>query len=172
MRQEEARDGLLRRASGQVPSGRSAVVAEIAEFGQSPLEARMHALGGLVVHEAGVEAEYQVALGDLQEIGATMDEAWAAYEAMVAGAAATREARLAGARARLAQSVGRLKQLDAYVQAQIDDRVARLRQQAEQADPERRAALEREIAQTRGDHKLRRSQIEAAWHRTDAALAR
>jgi uncharacterized membrane protein len=60
IRQEQDRDGFLQQAFGQVPPGRSAVVADIAEFGEAPLEAHMAAMGGLVLRQTTPESDYLV----------------------------------------------------------------------------------------------------------------
>jgi uncharacterized membrane protein len=169
---EQSRDSFLQRAASQVPAGWSAVVAEVAEFGECRLEARMGAIGGLVFRDVRSDAEYQVAYRELREIRTLISEAWSEYDIAVAKAAAAREARLDEARTKMAESAPRLKLLDAYMQAQMEARVAQLRQQAEQADPGRRADLECQIAQTRGDHDQRYAHLKEAWNLAEAALAR
>jgi uncharacterized membrane protein len=55
---EQGRDSFLQRASSQVPPGWAAVVAEVAEFGDCRIEARMGAIGGLVFRDARSEVAY------------------------------------------------------------------------------------------------------------------
>jgi uncharacterized membrane protein len=169
---EQGRDSFLQRTASQVPPGWSAVVAEVAEFGEARLEARMRAEGGLVLRQARAEVEYGVAVHQLHEIRSTIAEVWAEFEAAVAKAAAAREAHLAEAGTRLAESAARLKLLEAYMQAQTDAHIVQLREQADQASPERRADLECQIAQVLGDHTQRRARLEEAWNQTEGALAR
>jgi hypothetical protein len=172
MLQEQRGDSFVEQASGLVPPGGGAVVAEVAEFGQTPLEARMRALGGLVLRDARLEVEYQAALLELQEIRAESGYAWADYEAAVAEAAIKRDKHLAAARARLADRAGRLKLFEDHMQRQTDARIAQLQQQAEQADPEQRADLDRQAVRTRADHDQRRARLEEALNLTQAAFAR
>lgn len=172
MVQEQSRDSFLQRAASQVPPGWSAVVAEVAEFGECRLEARMGAIGGLVFRDARSEVECQVVHRELREIRTLIGEAWSEYEMAVAKATAAREAHLDEARTKMAESAPRLKLLDAYMQAQMEARVAQLRQQAEQADPERRAELECQIAQTCNDRNQRRALLEDAWNQAEGAVAR
>jgi hypothetical protein len=155
-----------------VPPGWSAVVAEVAEFGECRLEARMSAIGGLVFRDARSEVEYQGVHRELREIRSLIGEAWSEYEMAVAQATTAREAHLDEARTKMAESAPRLKLLDAYMQAQMEARVAQLQQQAEQADPERRAELERQVAQVVGDHSQRRARLGEAWNQAEGALAR
>jgi hypothetical protein len=147
-------------------------VAEVAEFGECRLEARMGAIGGLVFRDVRSDAEYQVAYRELREIRTLISEAWSEYDIAVAKAAAAREARLDEARTKMAESAPRLKLLVAYMQAHMEARVAQLRQQAELAAPERRAELEYQIAQVLGDHSQRRARLEEAWNQAEGALAR
>jgi uncharacterized membrane protein len=170
MVQEQSRDSFLQRAASQVPPGWSAVVAEVAEFGECRLEARMGAIGGLVFRDARSEVECQVVHRELREIRTLIGEAWSEYEMAVAKATAAREAHLDEARTKMAESAPRLKLLDAYMQAQMEARVAQL--QAEQADPERRAELECQIAQTCNDRNQRRALLEDAWNQAEGAVAR
>jgi hypothetical protein len=172
MHQEQSHGGLLLQAGRQVPPGWGAVVAEVAEFGDCRLEARMRPLGGLVLRQARVELEFQAAYQQLLEVRRVIKEAWAEYDAAVVTAAAAREGRLAEARSRLAESAQHLKLLDAYLQTQSEAGIAQLGQPAEQADPGRRAELERQIAQTRSDYSQRRAQLEEVWNLAEGALAR
>jgi uncharacterized membrane protein len=168
---EQGRDSFLQRTASQMPPGWSAVVAELAEFGDCRLEARMGAIGGLVMRDTPSEVEYQAVYRELGEMRTLVGEAWSDYELAVAQATAAREAHLDEARTRMAQSAPRLRLLEAFMQAQLEARVAQLRQQAEQADPERRAELECQIAQTCNDHNQRRARLEEAWTQAEAALA-
>jgi type IV secretory pathway TrbF-like protein len=169
---EQGRDSFLQRAASQMPPGWSAVVAEVAEFGECRLETRMGAIGGLVFRDARSEVEDQAVHRDLRGIRTLIGEAWSEYEMAVAQATAAREAHLDEARTKLAESAPRLKLLEAYMQAQMEARVAQLRQQAEQADPERRAELECQIAQVVGDHSQRHARLGEAWNQAEGALAR
>jgi hypothetical protein len=107
----------------------------------------------------------------LLEVHRMINDAWAEYDAAIATAAAAREARLAGARSRLAESAEHLNLLDAYLQMQSEAHVVQLRRQAEQAGPDRRAELEGQVSQTRGDHDQRCARLEAAWKLAESALA-
>jgi uncharacterized membrane protein len=160
---EQSRESFFKRAASQVPPGWSAVVAEVAEFGECRLEMRMGAIGGLVFRDVRSDAEYQVAYCELREIRTLIGEAWSDYEIAVAKASAAREARLNEARTKLAESAPRLKLLEAYMQAQTEARVAQLRQQAKQADPERCTELERRVAQVVSDHSQRQARLREAW---------
>jgi uncharacterized membrane protein len=160
---EQGRDSFLKRAASQIPPGWSAAVAEFAEFGDCRLEARMAALGGLVLRDVSAERTNAAAVRQLQEARARIDEAWADYEAAVTEAAAARDRHLAEARSRLADSAPRLKLLEAYMQAQMEAGIASLQLQAERADPGRRVELERQIAQLHSDYNQRRAQLEGAW---------
>jgi uncharacterized membrane protein len=172
MSQEQRGAAFVQQVAGLVPPGGGAVVAEVAEFGETPLEARLRALGGLVLRDTHLEVEYQAAFQDLAEIRAEIGDAWAEYEMAVAEAAARRDKHLAAARARLAEKAERLKLFEAYMQRQTDARIAHLQQQAEQADPEQRADLDGQIARIRADHNQRRARVEEALSLTQAALAR
>jgi uncharacterized membrane protein len=168
---EQGRDSFLQRTASQMPPGWSAVAAELAEFGDCRLEARMGAIGGLVMRDARSDVAYQGVHHELREIRTSVGEAWSEYELAVAQATAAREAHLEEARTRMAQGAPRLKLLEAYMQAQMVARIAQLQAEAEQAGPERRAELECQIAQTCNDHNQRRARLEEAWTQAEAALA-
>ena len=163
------RSEAVERAAEQVPLGASAVVAQVAEFGQTRLEERMLALGGLVLHEGRLEVEYQEALSDVLTLSAAAEAAQADYEAALARAAAERDARLTEVRAQEAGTAQRLSLLTAFMQQQADGRLAQLRRRAEQAGPEAKPELERQVAQIGSDHHVRLARLEEAWAQAQAA---
>lgn len=164
------RSEALEQVSEQMASGGSAVVAQVAEFGDARLEDRMRALGGLVLHGGRIEAEYQDALREVQALRAAVDQAQADYAAAVARAAAEREARLAGARAQLSKAAQRLSLLCAVMQQQTDARIAQLQRRPEQLGWEKKMDLDQQIAQTCSDQQVRLAQLKQAWASAQAAL--
>ena len=153
MQEDEYRSGAVAHVASQLPPGGSAVVAEVAEFGDARLEERMRAIGGLVLHGGRLEVEYQDTLSEVLALCATVDEA-----------------RFAEARTQSADTAGRLSLVRAFMQQQTDGRLGQLRQQAERSEPDARADLERQIAQICSDHQLRLARLEEAWTRTQSAL--
>ena len=164
------RSEALEQVSGQMASGGSAVVAQVAEFGDARLEERMRALGGLLLHGGRIEAEYQDALREFQTLHAAIDQAQADYAATLARAAAEREARLTGARTQLSQAAQRLSLLGAVMQQQTDARIAQLQQRPEQYGWETKMDLDRQVAQICSDQQLRLAGLKEAWASAEAAL--
>ncbi|HEX6999172.1 MAG TPA: DUF1269 domain-containing protein [Gammaproteobacteria bacterium] len=158
------------RVRRELARGEAAVVASLPEEPDPALEARMAALGGIVVH--GTEAEIEES-HIAQQAAAHKTE----LDALRAGggAAGPREPRTRERIARIEaglEDVGRraARRLDALRQ-ESDGRIAELERQAASAAPDTRARIEQQLAAAKAARDRRAALLEQAIGLTREALS-
>jgi uncharacterized membrane protein len=151
--------------------GKAAVLAEVEESWTTPVDARLHACGGLVFRRLRSEVvEDQIAResaafnADLQALQDDLKQAVAADRAAIEKDIARVKKQIKAtqdqARARLDQA-----------KAETDARVKALQEQAKGVSDRAKARIEKRIADARSDLDVRSRKLNQAWSLTKEALA-
>jgi uncharacterized membrane protein len=150
--------------------GKAAVIAELDEEWQAPIDNRMETLGGHVFRRNRIEIED--AYWERQ-IAADREEL-AALKAELKKASAERKARLEAkveeTRQKLQETQQQLKARIESVKREGDAKIASLQQQLTTAQDERKQRLEKRLADIRADYRERSAKLHQAWELTKSAL--
>ncbi len=163
-------EDFLNEVSEYLLPGKAAVVAEIDEEWQTPLDSRMEAIGGQVFRRNRIELEDEYFERDFAAFEAELD----ALDAEMAKASAERKARLQ-ARIRETQRKldarrNELKARIAAVKREGDAKAESLRQQIATAEAAQQERLKKRLEQVRAEYQQRVTKLEQAWALTKAAL--
>ena len=163
-------DDFLPEMSEYLLPGKTAVITEIDEDWQAPIDTRMEALGGHVFRRNRIEIEdayYQ------PQIAADRDEL-IALEAERQKASAERkarlEARIEDTRHKLQDKRDELKGRIESVKREGEARIESLQQQLKTARDERKQRLEKRLAEIRAEYRERSDKLHQAWELTKSAL--
>ena len=163
-------EDFLKEVSEYLLPGRAAVVAEIDEEWQTPLDSRMEAIGGQVFRRNRIELEDEYFERDFAAFEAELD----ALDAEMAKASAERKARL---QARIRETQRKLdarrNELKARIEAvkrEGDAKAESLRQQIATAEAVQQERLKKRLEQVRAEYQQRVAKLEQAWALTKAAL--
>jgi DNA anti-recombination protein RmuC len=163
-------DDYLTEVSSSLLPGTAAVIGELDEDWQAPIDTRMEALGGHVFRRnwIAVEDAYYA-----KQIAADRAEL-AALEAELAKASAEQkarlEARIEDARHKLRDIQDRLKARIESTRREGDAKIASLQQQLATARDERKQRLEKRLTEVRADYRERSDKLNQAWELTKSAL--
>ena len=166
-------------AAHLVAPGKSAVIAEIEESWQVPLDARMEALGGTVmrrtpteIEDAYFEREIQASQRELAALqGEKLAEVTASETKKSAAKAAKLQAKIVAAKNKVAERERAVAAKLQSVKDEGSERVALLEAQQKSASAESKAALDRRIAEVRIDYQRRADNLEQVLERRKAAPA-
>jgi uncharacterized membrane protein len=163
-------DDFLQEMSGYLLPGKTAVVTEIDEDWQAPIDARMEALRGQVFRRNRIEIEdayYE------RQIAADREEL-AALEAELKKASAERkarlEARIKDTRHKLQEERDELKARIESVKREGEAKIESLQQQLKTAGEERKQRIEKRLAEIRAEYRERSDKLHQAWELTKSAL--
>jgi uncharacterized membrane protein len=160
----------LEEVSEDLLPGKAAVIAELEEEWQAPIDTRMEALGGHVFrrNRIAVEDAYYE-----RQIAAYRDEL-TALQAEQEKTSADRKARL---EARIEDTRHNLQDKRDEVQARIESieregeaKIESLQHQLKTARDERKQRLDKRIAELRADYRERADKLHQAWELTKSAL--
>jgi uncharacterized membrane protein len=150
--------------------GKAAVIAELDEDWQAPIDTRMEGLGGHVFRRNWIAVEdayYE------KQIAADREEL-AALEAELKKASAERKARLEAkiedTRHKLQDKRDELKARIESTKREGDAKVKSLQQQVTAARDEQKKRLEKRLAEIRADYRQRSDKLHQAWELTKSAL--
>jgi uncharacterized membrane protein len=163
-------DDFLEEVSAYLLPGKAAVITELDEDWQAPIDSRMEALGGHVFRRNSIAVEDAYFE---KQIAADREEL-AALEAELKKASAERKARLV---ARIEDIRHKLRDKQDELMARIestkregDAKIASLQQQLIAARDEWKQRLEKRLAEIRADYRQRADRLAQAWELTKAAL--
>lgn len=150
--------------------GKAAVVADIDEEWQTPLDARMESLGGTTFRRNRFEVEDTYFEKQILADEAELD----ALEAELARTSAERKAkveeRIRETHRKLQARRDELKQRIEAVKREGDAKVESLRARIATAGDEQKKRLEKRLTQVREDYQVRTAKLAAAWELTRSAL--
>jgi uncharacterized membrane protein len=163
-------DDYLDQVSAYLLPGKAAVITEVDEEWQAPIDTRMEALGGHVFRTnwlAVEDAYYE------RQIAADREEL-AALEAEFTKASAERkarlEARIEDVRHKLRNTQDQLKARVESTKRQGEAKIKSLQQQLTSARDERKQRLEKRVAEVRADYRERSNKLHQAWELTKSAI--
>ena len=151
--------------------GKTAVIVEIDEYWQTPLDSRMEALGGHVFRHNRIDVEdamfakeivaYETELGELE---AEMEKASTERKAKI-------QARVQETKRKLQSKREELKAHIDAVKREGDAKVESLQKQIASAHEDRKERLRERQARTRAEYQARTAKLHEAWELTKSALA-
>jgi len=156
--------------SASLLPGTAAVLAEVDEDWQTPLDTRIEALGGHVFRRNRIDVEEAY----FERQDAAFREEVQALEAERKHAAAERKARLdtkiEDTRHKLQEKQDALKARVEATRREGETKVKLLQEQAANAREETKERLERRLAAARADYRVRSEKLHQAWKLTKSAL--
>ena len=161
----------LDEVSRQLLPGKTAVLAEIDEEWVTPLDTRMEALGGAVVRraraefvDAQIEREAEADRAELAQLKAERAQA-------VGKAKAKLQAKIDAAEKRLRARRDQLEKNIAAIKREGEAKIKSQQEQAAKAKGEKKARLEKRIAEARARHNARVDRLSKAWQLVKEAAA-
>ena len=163
-------DDFLEEMSPYLLPGKAAVITELDEEWQAPIDTRMEALGGHVFRRNWIAVEdafYE------KQIAADREEL-AALQAELKKASADRkarlEARIEDTRHKLQDKQDQLKARIESVKREGEAKIESLQKQLTTARDEQKQRLEKRLAEVRADYRERSNKLHQAWELTKSAL--
>ena len=166
-------------AAHLVAPGKSAVIAEIEESWQVPLDTRMEALGGTVmrktpteIEDAYFEREIEASQRDLTTLQAEkLAEVTATETKKGAAKVAKLQAKIDAAKRKVAEKERAAAAKLQSVNEEGNERIALLEAQRKTASAESKAALDRRLAEVRSEYQRRTDNLKQVLERQKAAHA-
>jgi uncharacterized membrane protein len=159
------------KVSNELGSGKTAIVAEIAENWTTPLDTRMESLGGIVLRTWRADFEDEQTAKEAEARKADWEQLRTEYAQARAEGKAKVKAKLDQAKADLERAHQRLKsRLDA-LEKEANAKVAALEQQMTKAQADAREKIKQRLAAARADYDTRSAKLKQAWALTKEALA-
>lgn len=166
-------------AGARLEPGKAAVIAEIDEQWQVPLDTRMEALGGKLVRrtqtqieDAYLEWEIETAQKELAVLESeTVAEVKASQTEKAHKRAEKLQAKIDAAKRKVQEKEDELARKQQSVKDEGSQKIAVLEAQKATATAESKAALERRLADVRSDYEQRTTRLQEALHRRKAAHA-
>ena len=163
-------EDFLAEVEKQLQPGKTAVVAEIGEDWSMPVDARMEAVGGVVlrwglgdVQDALIERDADALEAELAQLKA--EHAQATGEAKV-----KLQARMDATKATLQATHDRAKAALEAAGHKLDAKIKTLQAQAAKAKGDEKARIEARIAEVQSEHQRRTDKLNQAWELTKQAL--
>lgn len=164
-------DDFVAEVSKLLAPGKTAVVAEIDEEWVTPLDTRMHALGGTVYRrgrgefvDAQIEKESAAEKAELAELKAEHDQAVGEAKTKLKAKIDALQKKLQAHRDQLQEKITALKRED---QAKIKS----LQEQAAKAKSDAKAKVEKRLAEVRAHYAEREEKLGEAWEKVKEAAA-
>jgi uncharacterized membrane protein len=161
-----------------IAPGKSAVIAEIEENWQVPLDTRMEALGGTVlrrtrtdIEDLYFEREIEAAQRDIEALEAERIAAFETQEKDVQEKIAKLQLKIEAANQKVAEKEAALEAKLRSIKEEASDKVAILEAQRKNASAEAKAALDRRIVEVRSEYQRRADHLKQALGPRKAAPA-
>jgi uncharacterized membrane protein len=159
--------------------GKAAVIAEIDEYWQVPLDTRMEALGGKLlrrtrtqIEDAYLEREIEAAQRELADLEAeTLAEVKASTTDKARQRAEKLQAKIDDAKRKVREKQNELAAKMRSVKDEANEKIARLEAQKATATAEAKTLLERRLADVRSEYQRRIERLEQALDRRTAVHA-
>jgi uncharacterized membrane protein len=154
----------------QLAPGKTAVVAEVEEYWQTPVDTRMEGLGGTVhrryradVEDEQIERDIEATRTELQDLKEELEETNEENKAKV-------QAKIDAAKARLEADGDKAKAKVEALKERGDAKVKAVEAQIATARDEAKAKLEERKAKIKSDYAEREAKMKQAWELTKEAL--
>jgi uncharacterized membrane protein len=159
------------KVSNELGSGRTAIVAEVDETWTTPLDARMEALGGIVLRTWRADFEDEQIAREAAERKADWEQLRAEYAQASAETKAKVKAKLDQAKKDLERAQAGVKTRLEALEKEANAKIAALEQQVTKAHATARDKIKQRIAAARTDLETRSAKLRQAWTLTKEALA-
>jgi len=163
-------DDFLHEVSEYLVPKTAAVIAEVDEEWQIPLDSRMEAIGGRVFRRSRIDIEDAWYEREMTAIRAELDALEAERQKASAERKAKLDAKIEGAKRRLRDTEHKVEVRIASLKREGEAKVESLKKQMEGASQERKAKLEQRLAEVRADHNERAAKLQKAWELAKSAL--
>lgn len=163
-------DDFLQEMSEFLLPGKTAVIAEIDEDWQAPIDTRMETLGGHVFRRNRIDVEDAYYEREIAAFNAELTALEAERQKASAERKARLEAKIQDVRHKLQDKRDALKARIESVKREGDAKIASLQEQLKTARDERKQRLEKRLAELRADYRQRADKLNQAWELTKAAL--
>lgn len=150
--------------------GKAAVIGEMDEQWQAPLDARMEALGGEVFRRNRIQVEDAYFEKEIAAYEAELDALEAELERTAKERRARIEAKMQATRTKLETRKQELKARIDAVKREGDAKVESLRKQIALASEEQKEALQKRHDKVRAEYQERTAKLQQAWQLTRSAL--
>ena len=151
--------------------GKAAVVAEVWEEWMLPVDTKMEALGGVVLRSTRMEFVDDQMAKDVAALNADLDELDAEYAQASTEAKKKLQMRIDNTNAKLQAARDAMKARLESSQQETEAKIQSLGAQAAKARGERKAKLDKRIAELKADQKRRSDQLKQAGEHLKAALS-
>jgi hypothetical protein len=151
--------------------GKSAVVAEVWEDWNAPVDTRMEALGGVIFRRTRSEVMDDQFERDAAALDAELTELEAERDRATGEARAKLQAKVDAAKAKMQATQDAIKARIETSQKEADAKIKSLQEQAARENGERKAKREARIAELKADQKRRSDLLQQAWALTKKALS-
>ncbi|MDJ0938988.1 MAG: DUF1269 domain-containing protein [Woeseiaceae bacterium] len=157
--------------STKLEPGKVAIVAEVDETWVTPLDTRMAELGAEVIRRSRLDIEDEQFDRDIEAAKADYRAVKEELATTHADNKAAVQAKLDAANERLTAAVQKSEARHQQAMQDGQAKVDALVEQAKTANDERRAEIEARLAEIREDNAQRKQKLDAAWELTKEALA-
>jgi uncharacterized membrane protein len=164
-------DDFLDEVGRQLKPGKAAVVAEIWEEWEMPLDISMEAVGGNVLRRTRGEIVDAQTERDVASLKAEVADLKAEFASADEEARAKLQAKIDTAKMKLTAAQGRAKAAAEATTREMDAKIGALKEHAAKAKGDAKAKVEARIAEVKSDHKRRADKLHQAWELTKEALA-
>jgi uncharacterized membrane protein len=164
-------EDFLNEVGQRLQPGKVGVVAEVWEEWVMPVDARMEAAGGVVFRRArGEVLDYQIER-DAASLKAEMADLKAEYARADKEAKEKLQAKINAANAQVKATQDRAKTALEAAKREMDAKIKSLKEQMAKAQADRKAKLEKRIAEVQSEYTRRTDKLKQAWELTKEALA-
>jgi uncharacterized membrane protein len=151
--------------------GKAAVVAEVWEEWMLPVDTKMEALGGVVFRSTRMEFVDEQMEKDVDALNADLNELDAEFDQANAEAKAKLQIKINATKAKLQAAQDAMKARLESSQQETEAKIQSLDAQAAKARGERKAKLDKRIAELKADQRRRSDQLKQAGEHLKAALS-
>jgi uncharacterized membrane protein len=163
-------EDFVAKISDELGTGKTAIVAEIAETWTTPLDARMEASGGTVLRTWRADFEDEQMAKEAAARNADWEQLRAEYAQATAETKVKVKAKMDQAKADLVRAQERLKTRLDTLEKEADAKVAALEKQVTTAKADARDKIKQRVAGLRAERETRSAKLKQAWALTKEAL--
>jgi len=150
--------------------GKAAVVAEVEEIWQTPVDTRIGNLGGMVFRRLRSEVVDDQLVREAAAFEAELDELEDGLEQAAAEDKAELQKQIDTAKKKLEATRAQIEARQQQLKSETDAKIAAMREQAKQASDRRKAQIEKRSAEVKADYEARSAKLEQARKLTKEAL--
>ena len=163
-------DDFMQEMAEYLLPGKSAVITEIDEDWQAPLDTRIETLGGQIFRRNRIDVEDAYYQRQITAYGDELNALEAERQKASAERKARLDARIEDTRHKLQEKRDELKARIESVKREGDVKIDSLQKQLKTARDDRKQRLDKRLAEIRTDYRERSDRLNQAWELTKSAL--